>query len=161
MSYLSHVTQLLPSKISPCHDCVLQVQSYLHGNGRVLLAGDAAHIHSPAGGLGMNTGLQDAANLAWKLSLVAAGEAAAGWQLLDTYQEERHPVGAHVIRMSGACENVVVACCGMFKCRPRTPCTTLRAVISVLGVHGDVRTCAAACGTKRRPAAAANSAHAS
>ncbi|WIA13184.1 hypothetical protein OEZ85_006776 [Tetradesmus obliquus] len=78
-----------------------QVQSYLHGNGRVLLAGDAAHIHSPAGGLGMNTGLQDAANLAWKLSLVAAGEAAAGWQLLDTYQEERHPVGAHVIRMSG------------------------------------------------------------
>ncbi|WIA13185.1 hypothetical protein OEZ85_006777 [Tetradesmus obliquus] len=78
-----------------------QVQSYVHHNGRVLLAGDAAHIHSPAGGLGMNTGLQDAANLAWKLSLVAAGEAAAGSKLLDTYQEERHPVGAHVIRMSG------------------------------------------------------------
>jgi 2-polyprenyl-6-methoxyphenol hydroxylase-like FAD-dependent oxidoreductase len=49
----------------------------------------------------MNTGMQDAANLAWKLSLVAAGEAAAGGQLLETYQEERHPVGAQVIRLSG------------------------------------------------------------
>jgi hypothetical protein len=67
----------------------------------VLLAGDAAHVHSPAGGQGMNTGMQDAANLAWKLSLVAAGEAAAGGQLLETYQEERHHVGAQVIRMSG------------------------------------------------------------
>jgi 2-polyprenyl-6-methoxyphenol hydroxylase-like FAD-dependent oxidoreductase len=80
---------------------VLQVQRYLHHDGHILLAGDAAHVHSPAGGQGMNTGLQDATNLAWKLSLVAAGEAAAGGQLLETYQEERHPVGAQVIRMSG------------------------------------------------------------
>jgi 2-polyprenyl-6-methoxyphenol hydroxylase-like FAD-dependent oxidoreductase len=80
---------------------VLQVQRYLHHNNRIILAGDAAHVHSPAGGQGMNTGLQDAANLAWKLSLVAAGQAAAEAQLLDTYQEERHPVGARVVRMTG------------------------------------------------------------
>ena len=64
--------------------------------GRVLLAGDAAHIHSPAGAQGMNTGVQDAANLAWKLALVARGR--AGSDLLDTYNDERHPVGAAVVR---------------------------------------------------------------
>ncbi|MHC1559239.1 FAD-dependent monooxygenase [Actinomycetospora sp. C-140] len=64
--------------------------------GRVLLAGDAAHIHSPAGAQGMNTGIQDAANLAWKLALVAAGH--ADEKLLDTYQSERHPVGAMVVK---------------------------------------------------------------
>jgi 2-polyprenyl-6-methoxyphenol hydroxylase-like FAD-dependent oxidoreductase len=95
-----------------CHPLthLLQVQSYLHHKGRVLLAGDAAHVHSPAGGQGMNTGMQDAANLAWKLSLVAAGEAAAGCKLLDTYQEERHPVGAQVIRMSGAQVKLLCSC---------------------------------------------------
>jgi 2-polyprenyl-6-methoxyphenol hydroxylase-like FAD-dependent oxidoreductase len=71
-----------------------QVEQYRHG--RVLLAGDAAHIHSPAGAQGMNTGVQDAANLAWKLALVATGRADAA--LLDTYQDERHPVGAQVVR---------------------------------------------------------------
>ncbi|MEJ2860223.1 FAD-dependent monooxygenase [Actinomycetospora flava] len=71
-----------------------QVPQYRHG--RVLLAGDAAHIHSPAGAQGMNTGIQDAANLAWKLALVAQGRADAS--LLDTYQDERHPVGATVVR---------------------------------------------------------------
>lgn len=66
--------------------------------GRVLLAGDAAHIHSPAGGQGMNTGLQDADNLAWKLALVARGR--AGNALLDAYDAERHPVGASVVKLT-------------------------------------------------------------
>ncbi len=64
--------------------------------GRVFVAGDAAHIHSPAGGQGMNTGLQDAANLVWKLALVMRGHAPPG--LLDTYNDERRPVGEHVLR---------------------------------------------------------------
>ena len=64
--------------------------------GPLFLAGDAAHIHSPAGGQGMNTGMQDAANLAWKLALVARGEAPE--HLLDTYEEERHPVGRDLLR---------------------------------------------------------------
>ncbi|MEU4560695.1 FAD-dependent monooxygenase [Actinoplanes sp. NPDC023936] len=68
--------------------------------GRVFLAGDAAHVHSPAGGQGMNTGLQDAANLSWKLAATVRGKAPAG--LLDTYQKERHPVGTLVLRSSGA-----------------------------------------------------------
>ncbi len=66
--------------------------------GRVFLAGDAAHIHSPAGGQGMNTGLQDAYNLAWKLALVNAGHASPA--LLDTYEIERHPVAESVLRTS-------------------------------------------------------------
>lgn len=64
--------------------------------GRVFLAGDAAHIHSPAGGQGMNTGMQDAFNLAWKLALVARGEADA--KLLDSYSPERSKVGDMVLR---------------------------------------------------------------
>jgi 2-polyprenyl-6-methoxyphenol hydroxylase-like FAD-dependent oxidoreductase len=63
--------------------------------GRVFLAGDAAHIHSPAGGQGMNTGMQDAFNLAWKLAAVIKGE--AGDRLLDSYQAERLPVAEQVI----------------------------------------------------------------
>jgi len=66
--------------------------------GRVLLAGDAAHVHSIAGGLGMNTGIQDAYNLGWKLARVAAG--LAGPALLDTYEEERLPVAAQVLDIS-------------------------------------------------------------
>jgi hypothetical protein len=68
--------------------------------GRVFLAGDAAHVHSPAGGQGMNTGLQDAANLGWKLASTVRGWAPAG--LLDTYEHERYPVGRLVLRSSGA-----------------------------------------------------------
>ena len=64
--------------------------------GRVFLAGDAAHIHSPAGGQGMNTGMQDAVNLAWKLALVHRGEAAP--DLLDSYSPERDAVGERVLR---------------------------------------------------------------
>lgn len=67
--------------------------------GRVFLAGDAAHCHSPAGGMGMNTGLQDAANLGWKLA--AAVDGWAGQGLLDTYQAERHPVGTMAVHASG------------------------------------------------------------
>ncbi|SCK51600.1 FAD-dependent oxidoreductase [Streptomyces sp. WMMB 322] len=68
--------------------------------GRVFLAGDAAHVHSPAGGMGMNTGLQDAANLTWKLSAVLRRHSPV--TLLETYDSERHPVGTLVLRMSGA-----------------------------------------------------------
>ena len=73
-----------------------QVPAYRWG--RVFLAGDAAHIHSPAGGQGMNTGMQDAFNLAWKLAAVVHGD--AGQTLLDTYHAERHPVAAAVITFS-------------------------------------------------------------
>jgi 2-polyprenyl-6-methoxyphenol hydroxylase-like FAD-dependent oxidoreductase len=68
--------------------------------GRVFLAGDAAHVHSPAGGQGMNTGLQDAANLSWKLAATVQGWAPAG--LLDSYHAERHPIGRMALRNSGA-----------------------------------------------------------
>jgi 2-polyprenyl-6-methoxyphenol hydroxylase-like FAD-dependent oxidoreductase len=66
--------------------------------GRMFLAGDAAHVHSPAGGQGLNTGLQDAFNLGWKLALVARGESPAS--LLDTYQAERAPIAAGVLALS-------------------------------------------------------------
>ena len=82
-----------------------QVPQYRHG--RVLLAGDAAHVHSPAAGQGMNTGIQDAVNLAWKLALVSTGRAAPA--LLDTYQAERHPVGAAVVRQTNALTNAMTA----------------------------------------------------
>ncbi|GAB3673555.1 FAD-dependent monooxygenase [Angustibacter aerolatus] len=73
-----------------------QVPTYRYG--RVLLAGDAAHVHTPMGGQGMNTGVQDAVNLAWKLDAALRG---ADDEVLDSYQVERHPVGAHVIEASG------------------------------------------------------------
>jgi 2-polyprenyl-6-methoxyphenol hydroxylase-like FAD-dependent oxidoreductase len=73
-----------------------QVPAYRHG--RVFLAGDAAHVHSPAGGQGMNTGMQDAFNLAWKLALAVRGD--GGETLLDSYHIERHPVAAAVIKFS-------------------------------------------------------------
>ncbi|MGE3286785.1 MAG: FAD-dependent monooxygenase [Pseudonocardia sp.] len=82
-----------------------QVAAYRHG--RVLLAGDAAHIHSPAGAQGMNTGMQDAANLGWKLALVVSSRADAA--LLDTYHDERHPVGAEVVRVTTAMTDVGTA----------------------------------------------------
>jgi 2-polyprenyl-6-methoxyphenol hydroxylase-like FAD-dependent oxidoreductase len=73
-------------------------QAVSYRNGRVFLAGDAAHIHYPAGGQGLNLGLQDAANLGWKLAAVIRGWA-PGW-LLDSYQAERYPVGLEVIEDS-------------------------------------------------------------
>ncbi|MEE1744538.1 FAD-dependent monooxygenase [Streptomyces sp. NPDC006641] len=74
-------------------DHARQVTAYR--SGRVLLAGDAAHVHSPFGGQGLNLGLMDAVNLGWKLASVIADRAPDG--LLDTYTAERHPVGARVL----------------------------------------------------------------
>lgn len=71
-------------------------QATTYREGRVLLAGDAAHIHYPAGGKGLNTGLQDAVNLGWKLAQVVRGVSPD--TLLDTYTSERHPVAAGVLR---------------------------------------------------------------
>ncbi|MCX2931983.1 FAD-dependent monooxygenase [Mycobacterium sp. CVI_P3] len=73
-----------------------QVAQYRHG--RVFLTGDAAHVHSPMGGQGMNTGIQDAANLAWKLDAALGG---ADDRLLDSYHDERHPIGRRVLLQSG------------------------------------------------------------
>jgi 3-(3-hydroxy-phenyl)propionate hydroxylase len=71
-------------------------QAATYRKGRVLLAGDAAHIHSPVGGQGLNMGVQDAVNLGWKLAQVVNGTSPDS--LLDTYHAERHPVGARVLR---------------------------------------------------------------
>jgi 2-polyprenyl-6-methoxyphenol hydroxylase-like FAD-dependent oxidoreductase len=87
-----------PRWMSRFHSDERQVPRYR--DGRVLLAGDAAHVHSPAGGQGMNTSLQAAANLGWKLAATVRGWAPDG--LLDTYHAERHPVGQQVLRTSGA-----------------------------------------------------------
>ncbi|MEU3654344.1 FAD-dependent monooxygenase [Streptomyces sp. NPDC032161] len=93
--------------ISRFHSDERQVPTYR--TGRVFLAGDAAHVHSPAGGQGMNTGLQDAANLSWKLTAVLRGHTASPEALLDSYHEERHPVGAQVLRSSGALIRLAMA----------------------------------------------------
>ena len=74
--------------------------------GRVLLAGDAAHIHSPLGGQGMNTGIGDAENLAWKLALVISGRAGDG--LLDTYEAERRPIAKDVLESTSGLTELVV-----------------------------------------------------
>ena len=83
-----------PTWISRFTDMTRQAASYRKG--RVLLAGDAAHVHPPQGGQGLNTGVQDAVNLGWKLAQVVDGTSPDG--LLDTYHAERHPVGARVQR---------------------------------------------------------------
>ena len=83
-----------PTWISRFTDMTRQAATYRAG--RVLLAGDAAHVHSPVGGQGLNTGVQDAVNLGWKLAQVVHGTAPES--LLDTYHAERHPVAARVLR---------------------------------------------------------------
>ena len=83
-----------PTWISRFTDVTRQAATYR--NGRVLLAGDAAHVHYPVGGQGLNTGVQDAVNLGWKLAQVIDGRSPDS--LLDTYHGERHPVGARVLR---------------------------------------------------------------
>ena len=80
--------------ISRFTDMTRQAASYRRG--RVLLAGDAAHVHPPQGGQGLNIGVQDAVNLGWKLAQVVNGTSPAS--LLDTYHAERHPVGARALR---------------------------------------------------------------
>jgi 3-(3-hydroxy-phenyl)propionate hydroxylase len=82
-----------PTWISRFTDATRQAESYRRG--RVLLAGDAAHIHPPQGGQGLNVGVQDSVNLGWKLAQVVDGTSPEG--LLDTYHAERHPVGARVL----------------------------------------------------------------
>ena len=76
-------------------------------DGRCFLLGDAAHIHSPAGGQGMNTGLQDAYNLGWKLALVVKGEADAA--LLDTYEQERLPVAQRLLQTTDRLFRILVS----------------------------------------------------
>ncbi len=85
-----------PTWLSRFSDMARQAASYR--SGRVLLAGDAAHVHSPAGGQGLNIGVQDAVNLGWKLAQVIQGTSPES--LLDTYQTERHPIGARVLRLT-------------------------------------------------------------
>jgi 3-(3-hydroxy-phenyl)propionate hydroxylase len=87
-----------PTFVSRFTDMTRQAAAYREG--RVLLAGDAAHVHSPVGGQGLNTGVQDAVNLGWKLAQVVKGISPGS--LLDTYQAERHPVAARVLRTTMA-----------------------------------------------------------
>lgn len=87
-----------PTWISRFTDATRQAASYRAG--RVLLAGDAAHVHYPVGGNGLNLGVQDAVNLGWKLVQVVRGTSSP--DLLDTYHSERHPVAARVLRSTMA-----------------------------------------------------------
>ncbi|RZK45463.1 MAG: FAD-dependent oxidoreductase, partial [Hymenobacter sp.] len=97
-------------------DRARQASTYRHG--RVLLAGDAAHIHSPLGGQGLNLGLGDALNLGWKLATTIRGQAPAG--LLDSYTTERHPIGAQVLEWSRAQVALM---------RPGPPARALQAIV--------------------------------
>jgi 2-polyprenyl-6-methoxyphenol hydroxylase-like FAD-dependent oxidoreductase len=87
-----------PSSLSRFTDMTRQAASYR--DRRVLLAGDAAHVHSPDGGQGLNTGVQDAVNLGWKLAQVI--KRTSPESLLDSYHAERHPVGARVLQITMA-----------------------------------------------------------
>ena len=87
-----------PVRLSRFDDTSRQAATYR--DGRVLLAGDAAHVHPPQGGQGLNTGVQDAVNLGWKLAQVVAGVSPDS--LLDTYHAERHPVAARVLHNTAA-----------------------------------------------------------
>src|SRR5437879_3007780 len=87
-----------PTWITRFTDMTRQAAAYR--DRRVLLAGDAAHVHSPVGGQGLNMGVQDAVNLGWKLAQVVKGISPD--RLLDTYHAERHPVGARVLRTTMA-----------------------------------------------------------
>jgi 3-(3-hydroxy-phenyl)propionate hydroxylase len=87
-----------PTWITRFTDTTRQAAAYRKG--RVLLAGDAAHVHSPVGGQGLNIGIQDAVNLGWKLAQVIKERSPES--LLDTYHAERHPVGARVLRTTMA-----------------------------------------------------------
>ncbi len=101
-------------------------QATAYRSGRVLLAGDAAHMHSPLGGQGLNLGIGDAMNLGWKLAAVLRGDVAEG--LLDSYQAERHPIGARVLDWSRAQVALM---------RPGPGSRALAAVIADLAATGD------------------------
>ncbi|SUE13986.1 FAD-dependent monooxygenase [Rhodococcus gordoniae] len=87
-----------PTWLSRFTDATRQATTYRAG--RILLAGDAAHVHSPTGGLGIGLGIQDAVNLGWKLGRVVRGT--SGDELLDTYHAERHPAGARALKFTMA-----------------------------------------------------------
>ena len=131
-----------PTWISRFTDMSRQAAAYRKG--RVLLAGDAAHVHSPVGGQGLNTGVQDAVNLGWKLAQVVKGTSPEG--LLDTYHAERHPVAARVLRTTmaqvalqrpddrtEALREIVAEFLGMEEPRKR-----IAAEMSGLGIHYDL-----------------------
>jgi 3-(3-hydroxy-phenyl)propionate hydroxylase len=131
-----------PTSISRFTDMARQAATYRKG--RVLLAGDAAHVHSPVGGQGLNTGVQDAVNLGWKLAQVI--KRVSPESLLDTYHAERHPVGARVLRntmaqvallrtddRTVALRDTVVELLGMEEPRRR-----FAAMMSGLGIHYDL-----------------------
>jgi 2-polyprenyl-6-methoxyphenol hydroxylase-like FAD-dependent oxidoreductase len=127
-----------PQWISRFNNDERQVPQYRVG--RVFLAGDAAHVHSPAGGQGMNTGLQDAANLSWKLA--AAYHGWADDSLLDTYNAERRPVGKFVIRLSGSILRVAkiqselmrTAVIGLAAAAMKVPALSSKAELAVSGL---------------------------
>jgi 2-polyprenyl-6-methoxyphenol hydroxylase-like FAD-dependent oxidoreductase len=123
-------------------DAARQAASYRKG--RVLVAGDAAHVHPPDGGQGLNTGVQDAMNLGWKLAQVVKGTSPDS--LLDTYHAERHPVAARVLRhtmasvvlrrdddRTKALRDTMAELLGM-----EEPRNTFAAMMSGLGIHYDL-----------------------
>ena len=131
-----------PTWISRFTDMTRQAASYRQG--RVLLAGDAAHVHGPQGGQGLNTGVQDAVNLGWKLAQVV--NQTSPESLLDTYHAERHPVGARVLQntmaqvalartdeRSQALRHTVLELLGMDEPRRR-----IAGMISGLDIHYDL-----------------------
>jgi 2-polyprenyl-6-methoxyphenol hydroxylase-like FAD-dependent oxidoreductase len=131
-----------PTWISRFTDMTRQAASYREG--RVLLAGDAAHVHGPQGGQGLNTGVQDAVNLGWKLAQVV--DKTSPESLLDTYHAERHPVGARVLHntmaqvalsrtdeRSKALRDTMLELLSMDEPRKR-----IAAMISGLDIHYDV-----------------------
>jgi 2-polyprenyl-6-methoxyphenol hydroxylase-like FAD-dependent oxidoreductase len=131
-----------PTWISRFTDMTRQAASYREG--RVLLAGDAAHVHYPVGGQGLQIGVQDAVNLGWKLAQVVTGVSPDS--LLDTYQAERHPVAARVLRdtmaqvallrtdeRTGALREIMSDLLGMTE-----PRTRLAAMMSGLDVQYDL-----------------------
>ena len=131
-----------PTWISRFTDMTRQAASYRMG--RVLLAGDAAHVHAPPGGQGLNIGVQDAVNLGWKLAQVVNGTSTDS--LLDTYHAERHPIGARVLQSTmaqialrrtdertGALQNTLTELLGMDEPRQR-----IAGMLSGLDVHYDL-----------------------
>src|SRR6266536_3337481 len=131
-----------PTWITRFTDMTRQAAAYREG--RVLLAGDAAHVHSPVGGQGLNTGVQDAVNLGWKLAQVV--NRTSPERLLDTYHAERHPVAARVLRntmanvalqrtddRTEALREIVLELLGMEEPRKR-----IAAEMSGLGIHYDI-----------------------
>ncbi|MFE6848136.1 FAD-dependent monooxygenase [Streptomyces sp. NPDC057686] len=114
-----------PRWVSRFNDAARQAATYREG--RVLLAGDAAHIHFPAGGQGLNMGVQDAVNLGWKLASVVRGQAPES--LLDSYHAERHPVGERVLQNTRAQSALA---------RPGAQTDALREVFGSLMVFDDV-----------------------